>query len=53
MLQPDLHITIHVTEEAIRLLCGTVGFIAMCWVAVKAIQILPKKEPHESPSNPC
>jgi hypothetical protein len=53
MLTSDLSITVHVTEEAIKLLCSTVGFIAVCWVAVKALAVLPKKESNESPSNPC
>lgn len=51
MLQPDLHISIYVTEETIKLICTTVAFIAMCWVAVKAIQAVPKKDSNDR-SNP-
>jgi hypothetical protein len=53
MLTSDLSITIHVTQEAIEIICATVGFITMCWVGVKALAMLPKKESNESPSNPC
>jgi hypothetical protein len=52
MLTSDLSITIHVTQEAIELICATVGFLAMCWVGVKALAALPKKEPNATPQQP-
>jgi len=42
MITPDLHITITLTEEAIRFFCATIGFVALCWVAGRALVLLRK-----------
>jgi hypothetical protein len=47
LMHPSIHIVITVEQEAIEMLCTTVGFLAVCWVCVKAISLLPKKEPNE------
>jgi hypothetical protein len=50
-MQPAVNIVITADEESIRLVCATIGFIAMCWVACKALVVISKAEkPTEEPS---
>jgi hypothetical protein len=40
MINPDFHMTLYVSEEVIRMICLTVGFVAACWGIVKMTNIL-------------
>ena len=51
LIQPAIQISIVADEESIRLVCATIGFIAMCWVACKAMVVIRKAEQQtEEPS---
>jgi len=44
MITPDLHITITLTEEVVRTVCATIGFVALCWAAAKIFMLLRKND---------
>lgn len=51
LMQPAVNIVITADEDSIRLVCQTIAFIAMCWVACKALVTIKKAEkPTEEPS---
>lgn len=47
LIQPDVHITIVLTEEVIRLVCGTIAFVCMCLIVPKVITALTKNKTGE------
>lgn len=35
MMTPDIHITINLYNDALVMICGTIAFLAMVWLAAK------------------
>ena len=40
MINPDFHMTLYISEEVLRMVCMTVGFVFACWGIVKMTDIL-------------
>lgn len=40
MINPDLHLTLTISEEVVRMVCATIGFAVATWGIVKMTRIL-------------